>query len=336
MADFLLTIHHPERKERRVEINVGKTYRIGSHSSCDIVIDQNDVSRSHAVLEVLDEGSFHITDLKSKNGTTLNRRRVESARFGCGDQVGLSSVVLIVVEASETAHESGEQVPPAVRNGSSDDTEQFQREATVEDMVTLLERVAASGAEKSVWSILQWSMERFSLDGALLLHVENGSVAVAGNAGATGDLVRDPEVLREIATAHRLTDELAVWELRIAASDVLVATLGPMHLLVLLLRGGVVAFHDLRAICAALKVSLALADTGISAERTATPEKAKPQQQLTLKEALAQFEKSFLERQLEAADWNQSEVARRLRISRTALFRKVRKYRIRATGRAGR
>jgi hypothetical protein len=289
----------------------------------------NDISRSHAALDVLGEGAFHITDLKSKNGTTVNGRKVESARFRCGDHVCLSSAEL-VVDSSESSQDSGEKADvrgSGGSGGSSDETEQYSREATVEDMVTLLERVASSGAGKSVWSILQWSVERFSMLGAIVLRVSDGAIAVEGNAGATGDLVRDPSLLRAIAAEqHRPSSELTVRECTAGDSDFLVASLDSKHLLLLLLSTGSIAFHDLRAICAALRVSLTLARSSPSAVASRSTLDLSELAELPLKEATARFERALLQRHLQATDWNQSEVARRLKISRTALFRKVRKH----------
>ncbi len=53
----------------------GDTARIGRHSHCDIFLDHNGVSREHARLTV-EEGSFFIEDLKSRNGTFLNGQPV--------------------------------------------------------------------------------------------------------------------------------------------------------------------------------------------------------------------------------------------------------------------
>lgn len=335
MSEIVLTINHPERAEQRVALEVGRTYRIGSQSTCDIVIDLKDISRSHAALEVLGEGTFHITDLKSKNGTTVNGRRVESARFSCGDQVGVSSAVLIVVDSSETSEDSsdsGSGHTQSVVAGSSDDTEQYSRAATVEDMVTLLERVTQSGDSSSVSSILQWSVERFPLQGVILLRVSGQTISVEGNAGATSDLVSDPSVLRTIAAdQHRPAEPLAVRECKAAGYDMLAASLSSTHLLILALGDGSVAFHDLRAICAALRVSLALATTSSGSSGSTAVYDPALFMELGLKDALARFEKSLLQRHLHATGWNQSEVARRLKISRTALFRKVRKYRLQSS-----
>ena len=72
MEQFILVYTHPSEGEHRFDLVPGRSYRIGSRPDNDIVIDQKDVSRRHAVLRVHD-GSFHITDLDSKNGTFINQ-----------------------------------------------------------------------------------------------------------------------------------------------------------------------------------------------------------------------------------------------------------------------
>ena len=44
---------------------------IGRHTSCDVVVDDPQVSRRHAVLERV-AGGWTAADLGSRNGTTLN------------------------------------------------------------------------------------------------------------------------------------------------------------------------------------------------------------------------------------------------------------------------
>jgi hypothetical protein len=59
---------------------------IGRSPDCGIFLDDVTVSRKHAVL-VQRDGSFFIEDQGSLNGTFVNRRRVESAQLGDGDEL---------------------------------------------------------------------------------------------------------------------------------------------------------------------------------------------------------------------------------------------------------
>ena len=94
MTKFILVHTHPTEGEQRFELVTGRSYRIGSRPDNDIVIDQKDVSRRHAVLRV-EDGSFHVTDLDSKNGTFVNGVRLTAGRgasLNSGDSVTFGTI----------------------------------------------------------------------------------------------------------------------------------------------------------------------------------------------------------------------------------------------------
>jgi pSer/pThr/pTyr-binding forkhead associated (FHA) protein len=64
----------------------GGTTTIGRSPDCGIFLDDVTVSRKHAVL-VERDSAFFIEDQGSLNGTFVNRKRVESAQLGDGDEV---------------------------------------------------------------------------------------------------------------------------------------------------------------------------------------------------------------------------------------------------------
>ncbi|WP_433917876.1 FHA domain-containing protein [Streptomyces canus] len=66
-----------------------RTVRIGRADDNDLVIDDLVVSRYHAELRALPDGSYEIADLGSHNGTYLNGRPVTGAAIGPGDIVGI-------------------------------------------------------------------------------------------------------------------------------------------------------------------------------------------------------------------------------------------------------
>ena len=61
---------------------------IGRHSSCDVVVADETVSRRHARLTFRD-GGWIVQDLDSTNGTRLNGQYVGRCRLRPGDQLAL-------------------------------------------------------------------------------------------------------------------------------------------------------------------------------------------------------------------------------------------------------
>ncbi|WP_371621942.1 FHA domain-containing protein [Streptomyces sp. NBC_01116] len=74
-----------------------KTVRIGRDAGNDLVIDDLVVSRHHAELRALADGSYEIVDLGSHNGTFLNGRPVTRGPLGPGDIVGIGHSAFCLV-----------------------------------------------------------------------------------------------------------------------------------------------------------------------------------------------------------------------------------------------
>ena len=64
----------------------GERTTIGRSPDCGIFLDDVTVSRRHAVL-VKRDGSYHVEDQGSLNGTFLNRKRIESSALADGDEL---------------------------------------------------------------------------------------------------------------------------------------------------------------------------------------------------------------------------------------------------------
>jgi FHA domain len=71
--------------------------RIGRGLAADLRLDENSVSRRHAML-IHDDSGARILDDRSSNGTFVNGRRVEQATLSNGDQLMLGRVVLRYLE----------------------------------------------------------------------------------------------------------------------------------------------------------------------------------------------------------------------------------------------
>jgi pSer/pThr/pTyr-binding forkhead associated (FHA) protein len=80
-----------------VVLPLGRLTRIGRRVSADIVLDDNSVSRRHALL--LDRGGASvIADDRSLNGVYVNGRRVREAQLHHGDEVQIGARVMRFLE----------------------------------------------------------------------------------------------------------------------------------------------------------------------------------------------------------------------------------------------
>jgi pSer/pThr/pTyr-binding forkhead associated (FHA) protein len=72
---------------------------IGRGSAADLRIDSEDVSRTHAQLQRIDD-EYTIEDLDSRNGVFLNGLQVHAAVLRDGDQLQLGDVVFTYTEGT--------------------------------------------------------------------------------------------------------------------------------------------------------------------------------------------------------------------------------------------
>jgi len=369
MAQFILVYTHPTEGEKRFDLVPGRSYRIGSLPDNDIVIDQKDVSRRHAVLRV-EDGSFHITDLDSKNGTFINGAKTASETFNCGDMVHLSSARLVMVELGTGSYPTS---PEAILRHDDDsefqrteETQKFRGEASMEDVVSLLETVANVVEHGGLAEPLIWGVERLGFDGAVVLYRdENDSVAMICSAGDLGELARKSGILAKLATDHKRPNSSGtrVRQVSELGENLLVASVGTDHILVVRYAGQPPAIGDLRSVIAAVDIVIRcgkvqrsgcaspLSDSsnrGAAAAATGSIPVADfwladGKQQgstaggdipdidletvvvLELAKARDSFEEWMVKRALAASDGKQAQAAERLGLSRAGLFKKMRK-----------
>jgi hypothetical protein len=73
---------------------IRETYTVGRHRNNDIVISDPKVSSFHARLDRAPEG-FVVVDLKSRNGSFINGRRVETGPLRNGDELRMGPARLV-------------------------------------------------------------------------------------------------------------------------------------------------------------------------------------------------------------------------------------------------
>ena len=75
-------------------------YLIGRDVASDIQLLDSELSRKHAKLEVIEDGSFRLTDLQSSNGTTINGKRITATMLHSGDRIEFGSTLIIFTGTS--------------------------------------------------------------------------------------------------------------------------------------------------------------------------------------------------------------------------------------------
>lgn len=117
---------------------------IGRHPDCSVVIDDPSVSRRHAQI-VEKKGKFLLEDLKSRNGTYLNRRMIQqSTRLLSGDQIRICDA-LFTFFLDESVH--GAAAPRRT---------QESRPSSLESSI-LLDDMSGSGDLSSIMSQMDLS-----------------------------------------------------------------------------------------------------------------------------------------------------------------------------------
>jgi pSer/pThr/pTyr-binding forkhead associated (FHA) protein len=100
----MIKIFDPNDKMRRYWRLDDGTYIVGRNADCDLVIDNDTISRKHARLEISADGSATITDLNSHNGIVINGISVEdTAELNHNDTIELGRVVLKFVASANSA-----------------------------------------------------------------------------------------------------------------------------------------------------------------------------------------------------------------------------------------
>jgi pSer/pThr/pTyr-binding forkhead associated (FHA) protein len=92
--------------------------KVGKLSSSHLRIDDEAVSRMHAVIEIAGPGEIYIIDLGSTKGTLVNGQKVNKTKLQSGDQIVLGNTKLVVTVGEPVAAQADDgptqvQMPPS-------------------------------------------------------------------------------------------------------------------------------------------------------------------------------------------------------------------------------
>src|SRR5262245_40074053 len=84
-------------------LNVGEMYKltrsemvVGRGHPVDVEILDDGISRKHARIDFKEDGTVHVVDLGSRNGTYVNGHKIEATQeLRDGDKIQLSSVTIL-------------------------------------------------------------------------------------------------------------------------------------------------------------------------------------------------------------------------------------------------
>ncbi|MCK5379503.1 MAG: FHA domain-containing protein [Acidobacteria bacterium] len=338
MTGFVLIHFDPEGGERRFDLEDGRSYRLGARDDNDIVIDQQDVSRHHAILRV-SGGAFHITDLKSKNGTFINGNRAEEAQFRAGDLLGLSSARLIVVEPGSDEFTPGSGDHGSAVSGDTSNTVERQIQISIEELLELLDVTGHAARHSAVAEPLGWAGRALGLKASLLLYCDDeGHVSIVSSAGDLGPLMTNSEALMDLVRNARQAGRHSTLIRRFhdVDEDLLVAPVDEDHYLVIRYGDSAPAVGDIRALIASIEAVVGSSGRGDKVRQwggSRPPSEHVERGSLDLDALLSMplaegrdlFEQWFVSSVLDACSGNQSEAARRLGVSRAGLFKKLKK-----------
>jgi diguanylate cyclase (GGDEF)-like protein len=83
-----------EQVGRVVRLHRGNEYIMGRQRSCNIFLDDANISRKHAMLKISSQGIAQLSDFGSTNGTRVNGKKIKEQQLFDGDRISIGNFVL--------------------------------------------------------------------------------------------------------------------------------------------------------------------------------------------------------------------------------------------------
>jgi len=138
-----LVLKFKEKTVGKYHLKKGEALTIGRRENNDVVIENLAVSGNHAKIDSVDDG-FLLTDLKSKNGSFVNKQLVSSHWLKHGDVIDIGKHTLVF------AYEEGEPRPDDTPAVGMDQTMIMDTEKYREMMAKSPAKIEAQKPEKEV------------------------------------------------------------------------------------------------------------------------------------------------------------------------------------------
>jgi pSer/pThr/pTyr-binding forkhead associated (FHA) protein len=102
MRQFVLVEQRPRSTPRSFALSPG-THFIGRAETCHINLAENDISRRHATISVVD-GTVELADLGSRNGTFVDDRKVKCLAVISGQVIRFGATAFLLKSIEPHAH----------------------------------------------------------------------------------------------------------------------------------------------------------------------------------------------------------------------------------------
>lgn len=96
-----LVIHHTDRHSQVLELTGDRPLSIGRAKSSDLVLDDPDISRLHAVVRSNPDSRWEIIDRSNANGMKINGKPSKEAVLGSNDEISIGVFRLRFEDSSE-------------------------------------------------------------------------------------------------------------------------------------------------------------------------------------------------------------------------------------------
>ena len=137
-----LTIQEGPDRGRTVEVS-GESFTIGRGDACDLVLQDDKVSRQHAALKSVPHGGVILSDLGSTNGTVVDGRRLEvPVLLHGGEELRVGDTVLSVSATAPSQPGSAPPRPPGRSTLERLRLQRSMRRTTVLSTVAIVSVVA--------------------------------------------------------------------------------------------------------------------------------------------------------------------------------------------------
>lgn len=137
--------------ERTLDLHTSTIYRIGRDPArCDLVVDDDQVSRQHALLVVDPRGNVTALDFKSVNGILVGGKPTLRAKLKDGDRIDVGSQQLRFESATATPTANAEEYEPSlgIRARQADLDASRPHFATIESPPEVLTRLMSLVSEQ--------------------------------------------------------------------------------------------------------------------------------------------------------------------------------------------